>query len=244
MKVLIFDNSELLFEALTNKYISLLKEQPEINLGLATGSTPVPLYENLIKAYKNNEISFKKVSTFNLDEYIGLPNGHKESYRVLMNETFFNYLDINLDNTHFPKGDAKDIYEEIKRYDKLLDKNIIDLQLVGIGTNAHIGFNEPGTSFDSLTNIVELSMETRLANKRFFNSLDEVPTKAMTMGIKTILNSKEVILVATGKNKAEAIYKTLEEEISEQVPASSLRLHNKSTVYLDKEAASLLKNKY
>lgn len=244
MKVLIFDNNELLFEALTSKYLKVLKEQPIINLGLATGSTPIPLYENLIKAYNNNEISFKEVRTFNLDEYIGLPIGHKESYRVLMNEIFFNYIDINLDNTHFPMGNALNILDEAKRYDQLLDKNPVDLQLVGIGTNGHIGFNEPGTNFNSLTNIVELSMETRAANQRFFNSLEEVPTKAITMGIKTILNSKEVILVATGKNKAKAIFRALEEKISEEIPASSLRLHDKFSVYLDKEAASLLKNNY
>lgn len=243
MKVFIFDTKEALFDNLANKYVERIKQQPNINLGLATGGTPVPLYEKLIEDHKTNKTSWKEVKTFNLDEYIGLPEGHEQSYRTFMNNVLFDHIDINKDNTHIPNGNAKDLAKEAFNYDKLLEKNQIDIQLLGIGTNAHIGFNEPGSKFDSNTIVVDLAEETREANVRFFDSMDEVPTTAITMGIGSILKAKKIILVATGSSKAEAIKNTIEGPISTSVPASILQAHDDVEIYLDKEAARLLENK-
>ncbi|HHT55646.1 MAG TPA: glucosamine-6-phosphate deaminase [Acholeplasma sp.] len=240
MKVFIYDTKEDLFKDLANKYSKAIKNNPKINLGLATGSTPVPLYEELIKDHKENKTSYKDVKTFNLDEYIGLPEGHEQSYRTFMNNIFFNHIDINLENTNIPSGSVKDLAMEAFRYDKLLEKNQIDIQLLGIGTNAHIGFNEPGSKFDSNTIIVELAQETRDANVRFFDNMDEVPTTAITMGIGSILKAKKIILVATGDSKAEAIKNTIEGPITTDVPASILQAHENVEIYLDKGASKLL----
>lgn len=240
MKVYIYDTKEQLFKDLANKYSEEIKNKPNINLGLATGSTPVPLYEELIKDHKENNTSYKEVKTFNLDEYIGLPDGHEQSYRTFMNNVFFNHVDINLENTNIPSGSVKDLAMEAFRYDKLLEKNQIDIQLLGIGTNAHIGFNEPGSKFDSNTIIVDLAQETRDANVRFFDNMDEVPTTAITMGIGSILKAKKIILVATGDSKAEAIKNTIEGPITTDVPASILQAHENVEIYLDKGASKLL----
>lgn len=240
MKVFIYDTKEDLFKDLAKKYSEEIKKNPKINLGLATGSTPVPLYEELIKDHKENKTSYKDVKTFNLDEYIGLPEGHEQSYRTFMNNIFFNHIDINLENTNIPSGSVKDLAMEAFRYDKLLEKNQIDIQLLGIGTNAHIGFNEPGSKFDSNTIVVDLAQETRDANVRFFDNMDEVPTTAITMGIGSILKAKKIILVATGESKAEAIKNTIEGPITTDVPASILQAHENVEIYLDKGASKLL----
>lgn len=240
MKVYIFDTSVELFEELTKKYVSEIKANPSINLGLATGGTPVPLYENLIKDHKLNKTSYKQVKTFNLDEYIGLPENHSQSYRTFMNDIFFNHVDIDKKNTYIPNGNAANLELEASNYDKLITENKIDLQLLGIGTNAHIGFNEPGSSFDSNTIIVDLTQETRDANVRFFNDMSEVPKTAITMGIGSITKAKEIILVATGAHKAEAILNTIEGPITMDVPASILQAHPNVSIYLDKDAAKLL----
>ena len=240
MKVFIYDTKEDLFKDLAKKYSEEIKKNPKINLGLATGSTPVPLYEELIKDHKENKTSYKDVKTFNLDEYIGLPEGHEQSYRTFMNNIFFKHIDINLENTNIPSGSVKDLAMEAFRYDKLLEDNQIDIQLLGIGTNAHIGFNEPGSKFDSNTIVVDLAQETRDANVRFFDSMDEVPTKAITMGIGSILKAKKIILVATGESKAEAIKNTIEGPITTDVPASILQAHENVEIYLDKGASKLL----
>ena len=240
MKVYIYETKEELFKDLAKKYVNEITKNPKINLGLATGSTPVPLYEELIKDHKENKTSYKDVKTFNLDEYIGLPEGHEQSYRTFMNNIFFNHIDINLENTNIPSGSVKDLSMEAFRYDKLLEKNQIDIQLLGIGTNAHIGFNEPGSKFDSNTIIVDLAQETRDANVRFFDNMDEVPTTAITMGIGSILKAKKIILVATGESKAEAIKNTIEGPITTDVPASILQAHENVEIYLDKGASKLL----
>lgn len=240
MKVLIFDTKEALFENLSQYYASEIRNNPKINLGLATGSTPVPLYEKLILDHKNNQTSYKNVKTFNLDEYLGLENDHDQSYRYFMNETFFKHIDINLKNTHIPSGIADNLELEAKKYDNLVSEHKIDIQLLGIGTNAHIGFNEPGSNFDSKTIIVDLAQETLDANVRFFDNMDLVPKKAITMGIGSIMQANKIILVATGINKAEAIRNTIKGFITKDVPASILQAHDNVVVYLDKEAASLL----
>lgn len=240
MKVLIFDTKETLFESLSHYYINEIKANPNIHLGLATGGTPVPLYEKLIEDHKLNKTSYKNVKTFNLDEYVGIEETHPQSYRTFMNETLFNHIDINLNNTKVPSGMASDLELEAKKYDKLLDEHGINIQLLGIGTNAHIGFNEPGSNLNSGTIIAPLTQETRDANVRFFNDMSEVPTVSITMGIGSILKADKIILVATGANKAAAIKNTIEGYITKDVPASALQTHNDVVIYLDKEAASLL----
>lgn len=240
MTVYIYENEEDLFEDLKDKFVEKIRNNPSINLGLATGGTPVPLYKKLVEDYKKNHTSYKNVSTFNLDEYIGLPEGHEQSYKTFMYEKFLNHININFKNAHMLKGNAKSMEEEAIRYDELLENNPIDVQLLGIGTNAHIGFNEPGTNFDSKTNIVNLTQETKEANARFFDDIKDVPTKAITMGIGTILKAKEIFLVATGEHKAEAIKNIIEGPITTDVPASILQAHDNVSIYLDKKAAKLL----
>lgn len=241
MKVHIFENKETLFERLSDFYINEIKKNPEIVLGLATGGTPVPLYEALAKDHKENKTSYQKVRTYNLDEYIGIDEFHEQSYRTFMNKQLFDHIDINKENTFVPKGNTSDVELECKIYDEYLDKTQIDIQLLGIGTNAHIGFNEPGSDLNGKTMVVDLTEETKDANVRFFNDISEVPTKSITMGIGSILKAKKIILVATGKNKAEAIKNTIEGIVTKDVPASALQTHLDVEIYLDKEAASLLK---
>lgn len=240
MKINIFDTKEALFENLAQFYATEVTRNPELNLGLATGSTPIPLYEKLIEDHKLNGTSYKSIKTYNLDEYLGLSSDHSQSYRTFMTDNFFSEIDIKLKNTHIPSGNIDSAKEECKRYDELVRNNPIDIQLLGIGTNAHIGFNEPGASFDSKTIVVDLAQETLDANVRFFDSMDDVPKTAITMGIGSIMEAKKIILVATGANKAEAIYNTVNGLITKDVPASVLQTHDNVVLYLDKEAASKL----
>lgn len=240
MKVFIFENKEALFESLSQKFINEVRNNPSINLGLATGGTPVPLYEKLILDHKNNKTDYSLVNTFNLDEYSGIEETHEQSYRTFMNETFFNHININKKNTHVPNGAVSNLEKECLRYDELLNNNKIDLQLLGIGTNAHIAFNEPNSNFDSGTIVVDLTKETIEANARFFDNIDLVPKTSITMGIGSILKAKSIVLVATGLNKAEAIKATVEGIITKLVPASILQTHPNVELYLDVEAASLL----
>ncbi|ASZ09443.1 glucosamine-6-phosphate deaminase [Mesoplasma chauliocola] len=226
------------------KAAEIIENQIKINnfsvLGLATGSSPILTYENLIKSYKKGEISFANVKTFNLDEYKGLQPTHPQSYRYFMNEKLFNHIDINIKNTFVPEG-VNNVNPEA--YDQLIkDKGGIDLQLLGLGVNGHIGFNEPGTSFDSLTSEVDLAKETIEVNsKKFFNGdLSEVPTKAYSMGLKSIMNSKKILLIATGSSKAEAIHALVNSEISENWPCTVLRNHNNVTIVIDEEAGKLI----
>ncbi len=220
--------------------INLLKEKKDATLGLATGSSPIGIYKNLIKAVNQKEISFKDVKTYNLDEYCNLPKSHPESYYSFMHRNLFSHVDINIDNVHIPNSEGDDLEKLCNDYNELLHQATIDLQLLGIGANGHVGFNEPNTPFDQETWIVKLTDKTREDNKRFFNSIDEVPTHAMTMGIKNIMQAKKLLLVASGKNKAEAIKKLASGEVTEAFPASCLHLHKDAIVICDEEAASLL----
>lgn len=207
-----------------------LKEKPNSILSLATGSTPIGLYEKLIERFKKSEISFKDVKTFNLDEYVGLSPENKNSYHYFMYDQLFNYVDIKKENVHIPSG-LGDVEANAKQYDALIDEaGGIDLQLLGIGVNGHIGFNEPGTSFSSKTHIVKLTQSTIEANKRFFNCIKDVPTKAITMGIDTILKSKKIVLLISGSLKQEAYNKLRSGEITEDFPASALHKHPDVTV--------------
>ena len=217
--------------------IGLVKTNPKAVLGLATGSTPTRLYQHLIEDHERNHTSYKDVTTFNLDEYIGLDASHPQSYRSFMNHVLFRHIDIPLEQTFIPNGMAKDLEEECKRYDSLIkEKGGIDLQILGIGVNGHIAFNEPGTPFESRTHIIPLTESTRVANSRFFNSMDEVPTHAITMGIGTILESKEIILLISGKSKQEAMRRLLSEGQTTDFPASALKNHPNVIIFADQEA--------
>ncbi len=234
------DYDEMSKEA-ANIIISAVLENPNLNLGLATGGSPVGLYENMVLDHKKNHTSYKNVSTFNLDEYLGLERSHDQTYYTFMFENLFKHIDINKDNIHIPNGNPKDINLEVASYQKLLDENQIDLQLLGIGTNGHIGFNEPGSSFEGHVSVADLTEETIKANARYFEGNEDlVPTKAISMGIKDITNAKAILLIASGENKADAIYGLVEGEINEDMPASILQRHPNVTLVIDEAAASKL----
>lgn len=217
--------------------ISKLHEKPNMNLGLATGGTPKGLYDRLIQDHKEHGTSYKQVTSFNLDEYVGMKPQDPNSYHYYMADALFNHIDIDVSNTHVPNGLADTPEEECRRYDEMIQNHGgIDLQILGIGQNGHIGFNEPGTSFNSPTHIVTLEESTRKANARYFNSLDEVPTQAITMGIESIMKSKEILLLISGEAKAEAMYQLLNGEITEDFPASILKKHHCVTIIADQEA--------
>lgn len=222
--------------------LDVVKANPKCTLGLATGSSPIGLYKYLIKAYENGEVSFKDVKTFNLDEYCELPVTHPESYYSFMHTNLFNHIDIKEENVNIPSSVGDDLKKNCDDYSRKLNAATVDMQLLGIGANGHIGFNEPGTPFDSETLIVTLKDKTRQDNARFFdNDINQVPKHAITMGIKNIMNAKSVLLVASGKNKADAINKLINGPVTEEFPASALQNHKgKVIVVADEEACSLL----
>ncbi|MGM8364575.1 glucosamine-6-phosphate deaminase [Virgibacillus sp. W0181] len=222
--------------------VNKLNELDNPVLGLATGSTPVGLYECLIEKYKQGEITFEHAVSFNLDEYIGLADDNPNSYHYFMNEKLFNHINIPNENTHVPSGVAENYDIECEQYEKMIkDANNIDVQLLGLGVNGHIGFNEPGTPFTSRTHVVELDESTRNANAHFFASGWEVPSRAISMGIESIMESKEIILLASGEKKAKAIARLINGDISELFPASILHKHSNVTVIADKAACAKLK---
>src|SRR5690606_20004770 len=218
----------------------LVKEKEDAVLGLATGSTPIGLYKNLIEKYNNKEISFSKVTTFNLDEYCNLPREHEQSYYSFMHQNLFNHIDVKPENINLPNAIGDDLEALCEEYNEKLSKTQIDLQVLGIGGNGHIGFNEPGTPFDQETFVVELAEKTRQDNARFFSSIDEVPTHAITMGIKNIMAAKQILLLASGAAKQDAVKKLIEGEITEKFPASVLKKHDNVIVIIDEEAAGAL----
>ena len=203
-------------------------------LGLATGSTPVTLYQEMV----TSALDFSHLTSVNLDEYVGLSGENPQSYRYFMNEHLFNKKPFK--ETFVPNGQAKDLDEECARYNDIIAQHPIDLQVLGIGRNGHIGFNEPGTSFDVQTHVVALTDSTIEANKRYFDSIEEVPTHALSMGIASILKSKQIILMAFGKEKAAAVAKMIEGPVTEQLPASVLQMHPNVFVIVDEQAASEL----
>ncbi|WP_334075747.1 MULTISPECIES: glucosamine-6-phosphate deaminase [Paenibacillus] len=220
---------------------SLLQSNPRAILGLATGSTPVGVYGKLIELYREGVVSFKQASSFNLDEYIGLDEQHPESYRRFMNEKLFNHIDILPENTHVPSGSSSDPEQAAAGYNRLLEQaGQIDLQLLGLGHNGHIGFNEPAEELTGPTHIVKLEERTRQANARYFPSIDEVPTHAITMGIGTILQAKQILLMAKGADKAEVVARALRGPITTKCPASLLQTHPNVVVVLDQAAGGLL----
>ena len=240
MKIIVGNEQEI-SKLIAEEFIKQVNDKPNSVLGLATGTSPLGVYANIIKANKEGRVSFKEVKTFNLDEYIGLDGTHHQSYRYFMNENLFNELDINKENTHVLKG-VGDYLGYANQYDKLIDEaGGIDLQILGIGSDGHIAFNEPGTPFDSLTHVAELAESTIVDNSRLFNDISEVPTKAVTMGLKSIMNAKKIVLIATGKNKAKAIYNLIKGVKTIEVPCSILQDHPDCTIYVDEDAYSLVK---
>jgi len=241
MKVIITVNYEEMSKKAAEIVKKQIKEKPNTVLGLATGSTPLGMYKHLIEMYKRGEIDFSNVITFNLDEYIGLSPDHPQSYHYFMFHNFFNHINIKKENVHIPNGIAEDLEEECRKYEEEIEKaGGIDLQILGIGINGHIGFNEPDESIETKTHVVTLTEKTINANKRFFKSAEEVPRKAITMGLGSIMKAKKIVLLASGKNKAEAIKETIKGQLTTKVPATVLALHPDVTIIIDKEAASLI----
>ncbi|ATZ21888.1 glucosamine-6-phosphate deaminase [Mesoplasma tabanidae] len=241
MKIIRLKNEEQVGLEASKIVINEINKKNNIVLGLATGSTPIPLYNNLIKFYNEGKVNFASVKTFNLDEYKGLKPTHIQSYRYFMNEKLFKHINIDLNNTHVPNG--IDV-ENPSKYDLLINENGgIDLQILGLGVNGHIGFNEPNTDFNSLTSEVNLTESTIKANSRLFASIDEVPKKAISMGLKSIMNAKKIVLLATGKNKAKAIQQLIEGKLSVDWPCTILQEHSNVIVIIDEQAASELGNK-
>ena len=234
MKVVYLEKSQIEKE-MAKVFIEKVKENPKCVLGLATGSSPLGIYKNIIEAVKNGEVSFKDVTTFNLDEYLGLDGNHDQSYRYFMNHNLFNHIDINKENTHVPSGFVKDDNEAAEYDAMILAAGGIDIQLLGLGSDGHIAFNEPNTPFDSLTHIAELTEQTISDNARFFERIEDVPTKACTMGLQSIMNAKKIVLVALGKNKIEAVNKLVHGDIDINWPCTILKNHPDVTIYVDSD---------
>ena len=237
------------YEQMRQQAAEIVKEQvvlkPGSVLGLPTGSSPLGMYQQLIAMYKKGELDFSSVKTFNLDEYIGLDTDHPQSYHQFMEDNFFQYVNLKPENTNMPKTDETDNLSGCQNYEnKIQHTGGIDLQILGIGRNGHIGFNEPGTSFSSRTHVVQLHDETRKANARFFNTIDEVPKAAVTMGIKTIMRARKILLLIAGQSKQEALFRLISSKVNESFPASVLQLHPDVMVLTDKSASQASEERY
>jgi glucosamine-6-phosphate deaminase len=241
MRIIIVKDYEELSKKAANILASQITLKPNSVLGLATGSTPVGTYRELIRIYKEGDISFSEVVTFNLDEYYGLDKENPQSYYYFMMDNLFKYTNMNISNIHIPDGRAKNIENECIEYEnKIKRAGGIDMQLLGIGRNGHIGFNEPDVKFEAQTHLVTLDEDTIEANSRFFASMEEVPDQAISMGIKTIMHSRKILLLASGEEKAETIYSMINGKITPELPASVLQLHPDVIVLLDEKAACKL----
>ena len=231
------------YNDLSRKAANIISAQvimkPDCVLGLATGSSPLGTYRQLIEWYKKGDLDFSEVKSVNLDEYKGLPKDNDQSYYYFMHQNFFKDININPENTHIPNGMEPDSEKECSRYNQVVsDLGGIDLQLLGLGHNGHIGFNEPDTAFAKMTHCVDLAPSTIEANKRFFASADDVPRQAYTMGIKTIMQARKILLIVSGEDKAQILYDVLNGPITPHVPASILQLHSDVTVVADEAALS------
>ena len=239
MKLIEARDYEHMSELAASYLIDKVHTNPSMVLGLATGGTPLGTYQRLIMDHEQNDTSYQQVTTYNLDEYVGFSSDHPNSYHAFMYENLFGKVDIPPSNVHLPNGVALDLVEECKEYEaKIEASGGIDVQLLGMGSNGHIGFNEPGTSFQATTQIVELAQSTREANARFFGDIRDVPHQAITMGIATIMKSKEILLLVSGESKNEAMRKLVKGEVDESFPASVLNNHSHVTIIADKKALS------
>ena len=245
MKLIICENYEEASAEAAKVMLEIIKNKPNANLGLATGSTPVKMYELMVEDHEKNGTSYKDIKSYNLDEYYGLEHTHPQSYYYFMQKHLFSKVDIKPENVHVPKGSG-DIQASCDEYNKLLAENVIDIQLLGIGSNGHIGFNEPGTDFNSKTHYVDLKESTIKDNARLFFNGDEdaVPKQAISMGIQNIMDAKSVVLIACGKNKENAVKGMIEGPVTPELPASVLQNHKDVTVIIDKAAAALLEKEY
>lgn len=242
MEVIIKDSYEELSVEAGRIVKAVLEKKPNTVLGLATGSSPIGLYKEMIRMHKKEGLDFSLMVTFNLDEYLGLPPDHKESYRRFMDENLFDHINIDKRNTHVPDGLTKSPAACCEEYEKAIeDAGGIDLQVLGIGRDGHIAFNEPGSSLGSRTRVKTLTKETIRDNARFFESEHEVPRFALTMGVGTVLEARQCLLLASGKSKAEAIQKMVEGAVSQECTASALQLHRDVIVIVDRDAGRLLK---
>lgn len=241
MKIYVEEN----YEAMSKKAALIVASQmilkPKSVLGLATGSTPVGMYKQLVEMYKKGEIDFSEITTFNLDEYYGLPMENENSYYSFMMESLFNHVNVPKDQINIPRGLTEDVQKVCLEYEEKIDfAGGIDLQILGIGANGHVGFNEPGDKLTTITHLTGLTEETIRDNSRFFEKKEDVPTKAITMGMATIMKAKKIVLIANGKHKAEAIKEMTSGYLNPKVPASILQAHSDIILVLDKEAASLI----
>lgn len=242
MNVIIAASYEEMSKVAAKEIAKLVYIKPDAVLGLATGSTPEGVYKELIELNKEEKIDFSKVTSYNLDEYKGLSGDHPQSYRYFMNTKLFNHINIDKNKTHVLSGVTKDIEKECKEYDDAIEADGgIDLQLLGIGENGHIGFNEPSDYLNMNTHLTKLTEETIKANSRFFHNFEEVPKEAITMGLGAIMKAKKIILIASGDKKAEIIAKLTQEKISTRIPASLLQVHPDVLIIIDKAAAKYLK---
>ncbi|MHA6485194.1 glucosamine-6-phosphate deaminase [Paenibacillus sp. strain BS8-2] len=240
MKIHVFETSEELDKFAADLFIDLIERKPDAVLGLATGSTPIGIYAKIIEQAKQQQVSFSGVTTYNLDEYVGLTPDNDQSYAYYMNQHLFSHIDIPASRTNLPNGMANDPIAECKRYEDMLEERHADIQLLGLGHNGHIGFNEPDAELSAGTHVVELKQETREANARFFASMDEVPKAAFTMGVGSILKANTILLVVRGADKAGIVKEALTGPITTAVPASLLQTHPQVIVLLDREAGRML----
>lgn len=241
MKVLVLPDAERAASKVAELIAETVANVASPVLGLATGGTMEPVYSNLVRRYDRGELSFAATTTFNLDEYIGLPKAHPQSYHSTMRRLLFDHVDLDLGNCHLPLGDTNDPEGEAARYEAAIaEAGDIDLQLLGIGRNGHIGFNEPTSSLGARTRIKTLTYETRAANARFFDDPDAVPRYAITMGPATIMDARQCVVLATGASKAEAVTRMVEGPVGADCPATALQWHPKATIVLDRDAAGQL----
>ena len=238
MKVIIAKDYDEMSRLAAEEMAKVVEVKPNAVLGLATGGTPVGMYKELIKMNKDGKIDFSNVTTVNLDEYVGLGGEDEQSYRYFMNKHLFDKKPFK--ETFVPNGKAEDLDAASAEYEKIIDAHPVDIQILGIGQNGHIGFNEPGTPLDSLTHVVELTESTINANKRYFDKVEDVPTRAVSMGIGSIMKGKKMILMAYGEAKAEAIKGMIDGPVTTDMPASALQNHQDVVVIIDDAAASKL----
>lgn len=239
IKVTVCQDKQEVARVAAEIFAKMIREKPDLMLGLATGGTPVDMYQMLIRMHKEQGLNFSRVRSFNLDEYVGLSGDHTQSYRYFMNANLFNQINIDKLNTHVPDGKAENFQMSCQQYEKDIQAAAgIDLQLLGIGSNGHIAFNEPGSPGNSRTRVVTLTERTIKDNARFFQDESEIPRQAVTMGIGTILEANKIVLLATGANKAEAVVKALKGKVTADLPASFLQNHPDCIFILDRDSAA------
>jgi len=242
MEIIVKETAEEMSKVAARVVAATLNAKPNAVLGLATGSTPLGLYQELVRMHKEEGLDFSQVTTFNLDEYVGLPGSHPQSYHYFMHENLFKHINIPKQNIHIPSGTTHNYAAFCQWYEnRIKECGGIDLQVLGIGSDGHIAFNEPGSSLGSRTRIKTLAKQTIEDNARFFDSPEQVPIYAITMGVGTILEARKIILLANGKKKAKAVAAAIEGPVTSMITASALQLHRDCMFILDREAASELK---